>query len=216
MKQKKKEKKYIITIILLIGAASVAFFLFRGWQNSSTIVNSANINETVITNENTNQEPVRIVKETGEPNMIYIDDVGIEAPIIYITQAENNEEGHQAALAKGVVHYPGTAKPGQNGNTYIFGHSSDYFWKEGDYKEVFKPLIDIPLDTVIKITNEKGELFYYNIIETKIVGPEETSVLEQDYDRQILTLQTSWPLGTALKRYLAIAEIDEAATYQEL
>lgn len=215
MKFIKNSKKYLFTIFLVILALLVGFFIFKGWRDSSTVIQTTNINETTI-NENINQGPILVNKETGEPNMVYVPDVGIEAPIIYITQEENNEEGYQAALTKGVVLYPGTAKPGAFGNTYIFGHSSDYFWKEGNYKQVFKPLIDIPLDTVIKITDEEGKLYYYKIIETKIVGPEETSVLDQDYEKQILTLQTSWPLGTALKRYLVIAEIDKEATYREL
>ncbi len=214
MKREKNNKKFILTLILIIGAMIVGYFLFLNWQDSSTVINTANINE--ITIDNTNQGPTLVVKETGEPNMVYIPDVNIEAPIIYISQEENNEEGYQAALTKGVVHYPGTAKPGEYGNIYIFGHSSDYFWKEGNYKEIFKPLVDIPLGTMIKITDEEGKLYYYKIIETKIVGPEETSVLDQDYDKQILTLQTSWPIGTALKRYLAIAELDQEATYREL
>jgi sortase A len=156
----------------------------------------------------------RLTLESGEPDHISIPDRGIETPIIYITQDKNNEEGHQEALAKGVVHFPGTAVPGEYGNPYIFGHSSDYFWKPGDYKQIFKPLIDIPLDTEIRITNHDGELFIYRIIETKIVGPKEVSVLDQyNYERKMLTLQTSWPLNTALKRYLAIAELDEEATY---
>jgi len=215
MKLKKNNNKYTFTIFLIIIAIVVGYFIFQSWQDSSTVIQSANINENTI-NENINQGPILVNKETGEPNMVYIEDVGIEAPIVYITQEENNEGGHQAALANGVVLYPGTAKPGAFGNTYIFGHSSDYFWKEGNYKEIFKPIIDIPLDTVIKITDEEGKLYYYKIIKTKIVGPEETSVLDQDYEKKILTLQTSWPIGTALKRYLVIAEIDKEATYQKL
>ncbi len=169
--------------------------------------------ETIFSN-NTNIKVNLETKEKGEPDYIYIPDVDIEVPIVYIAQEENNEEGYQAALANGVVHYPGTAIPGEYGNPYIFGHSSDFFWKEGSYKEVFKPIIDIPLDTIIKITNHEGDLFIYKIIETKIVGPDEVSVLDQqNYERQILTLQTSWPLGTALKRYLVIAKLDPEATY---
>jgi len=212
MSAKNNIKKYSFTIFLILVALLVAFFIFRSWLDSSSVTQTANINENTLIN-NTNQNPILEVKETGEPNMVYIPDVGIAAPIVYITQEQNNQDDHQAALANGVVHYPGTSKPGEYGNPYIFGHSSDYFWKEGNYKQIFKPLIDIPLDTVIKITDQEGKLFYYKVIETKIVGPDETSVLEQDYERQILTLQTSWPLGTALKRYLVIAELDPEATY---
>ncbi|MDP2684687.1 MAG: sortase [bacterium] len=212
MSAKKNIKKYSFTIFLIIIALMVGYFIFKGWRDSSTVILMANINENIL-NNNINKKPILEVKETGEPNMIYIPDVGIDAPVVYITQEQNNETDHQTALANGVVHYPGTAKPGEYGNAYIFGHSSDYFWKEGNYKQIFKPLIDIPLDTVIKITDEEGKLYYYKVIETKIVGPDETSVLEQDYERKLLTLQTSWPLGTALKRYLVIAELDPETTY---
>ena len=65
-----------------------------------------------------------------------------------------------------------------------------------------------------RITNPDGGLFIYHVIETKIVGPKDVSVMDQqNYERKLLTLQTSWPVGTALKRYIAVCEIDEQATY---
>jgi LPXTG-site transpeptidase (sortase) family protein len=216
LKKKKKlqKKNWIITVTLLIVAVTVGTFAFISWQNKPTIIQTANLNKAQLPTSGEREVVKRLTLESGEPDHISIPDRGIETPIIYITQDKNNEEGHQEALAKGVVHFPGTAVPGEYGNPYIFGHSSDYFWKPGDYKQIFKPLIDIPLDTEIRITNHDGELFIYRIIETKIVGPKEVSVLDQyNYERKMLTLQTSWPLNTALKRYLAIAELDEEATY---
>jgi len=213
-KKKLQKKNWIITVTLLIVAVTVGVFAFISWQNKPTIIQTANLNEGQLPTSGEREIVKRPTLENGEPDHISIPDRGIETPIIYITQNKNNDEGHQEALAKGVVHFPGTAVPGEYGNPYIFGHSSDYFWKPGDYKQIFKPLIDIPLDTEIRITNHDGELFIYRIIETKIVGPKEVSVLDQyNYERKMLTLQTSWPLNTALKRYLAIAELDEEATY---
>lgn len=207
-------KRYLFTFGLIIILSIVSFFVFQSWQDNTEIINQAIIDETIFPN-NTNIKVNLETKEKGKPDYIYIPDVDIEVPIIYITEEENNEVGYQAALANGVVQYPGTAIPGEYGNPYIFGHSSDFFWKEGDYKEIFKQIIDIPLDTIIRITNHRGDLFIYKVIETKIVGPNEVSVLDQqNYERQILTLQTSWPLGTALKRYLVIAELDPDATYK--
>lgn len=213
-KKKFLKKNWIITVTLLIVAVTVGILAFISWQNKPTIIQTANLNKSQLPTSGEREVVKRPTLENGEPDHISIPDREIETPIIYITQDENNEEGHQEALAKGVVHYPGTALPGEYGNPYIFGHSSDYFWKPGDYKQIFKPLIDIPLNTEIRITNHNGELFIYRVIETKIVGPKEVSMLDQyNYERKILTLQTSWPLNTALKRYLAIAELDEEATY---
>ncbi len=213
-KKKFQKKSWIITITLFIIAVSVGVLAFISWQNKSTLIQTANLNGGQLPTSGEREIIKRPTLETGEPDHISIPDRGIETPIIYIAQEENNEEGHQEALAKGVVHYPGTALPGEFGNPYIFGHSSDFFWKPGDYKKIFKPLIDIPVNTEIHITNHDGELFIYRVIETKIVGPKEVSVLDQyNYERKMLTLQTSWPLNTALKRYIALAELDEEATY---
>ena len=73
--------------------------------------------------------------EKMEPNILVIETLDIKAPIIFAEEA--NEETFQKSLENGVVHYPGTAKIGQKGNPYIFGHSSDYIWKKGEYKTVF-------------------------------------------------------------------------------
>jgi len=31
-------------------------------------------------------------------------------------------------LENGIIRYPGSAKPGENGNSFIFGHSSNFPW----------------------------------------------------------------------------------------
>jgi sortase (surface protein transpeptidase) len=33
-------------------------------------------------------------------------------------------------LQNGVIRYPGSAKPGDEGNSFIFGHSSNFPWVE--------------------------------------------------------------------------------------
>lgn len=200
----------VITLLLAVG-------LFYFWQYKTEQSRGSSI---AILNGNVGQLPVsggkvipeRMPLEHGTADWLSIPDRKIEAPIIYVDEA--NEKVFQDALTRGVVHYPNTALPGELGNPYIFGHSSDYAWKAGKYKTVLKPLVDIPIGTTIRITNRDGELFIYTVKETKIVGPKDVSVLDQfNYERTMLTLQTSWPIGTALKRFVAIAELNELATY---
>ncbi len=219
LKKKKKrnpKKETIITIALIIIAGVVGYFAFMNWQGKSQVIEQADVNQNgnlsrTISNS-IPPEPPRPPLETSDADFLWIPERDVTAPIIYVDEA--NEDVFQDALTRGVVHYPGTALPGEPGNPYIFGHSSDYMWKAGDFKQVLKAIIDIPLETKIRITNSEGGLFIYRVIETKIVGPKEVSVLDQfNYERTMLTLQTSWPLGTALKRYIVIAELDEAATY---
>lgn len=142
----------------------------------------------------------------GEPNTVFIDSVRIKAPIVYVE--ENSEEVFQRALQNGVVHYPGTALPGEYGNAYIFGHSSDLAWAKGSYKTVFALLPKVKVGEEIKITNRRGELFTYTVTQTFVAKPTDVYLLEQgDRKTKKLTLQTSYPLGTALKRWIVVAEM---------
>lgn len=141
-------------------------------------------------------------------NTLSISSLGLEAPVIYAIQP--NEKAFQEALRNGVAHYPGTARPGELGNVYIFGHSSDYRWGNGQFKTVFAILPDIKVGTDVVISDASANVYTYRVIEKKVVLPTETKYLDQyDYKRKILTLQTSWPIGTALKRYVVIAELVE-------
>lgn len=142
-----------------------------------------------------------------QPNMVWVERLGINAPVIY-TQ-KRTETAFQKALIDGVVHYPGTAMPGKLGNVYIFGHSSDYRWSKGKYKTVFALLTKIDVGDKILVTDDKGKVFSYHVIQKKVVKPSDSSVLSQfGYKKRLLTLQTSYPLGTALKRLIVLAELD--------
>jgi len=156
-----------------------------------------------VSDEQGDGEPVA---EAGVPDTLKIGSLGIQTPIIY--GIAKTEAAYQEALRNGVVHFPDTALPGELGNVYIFGHSSDYVWSPGDYKTIFARLPQIETGAEIEITNAAGKLFVYTVIETKIVGPRDLSVLDQfENKRHLLTLQTSYPLGTALQRYIVVAEL---------
>lgn len=152
--------------------------------------------------------------EMGEPNRVIIAHLGIDAPLIYID--EHGEAAYQDALQHGVVHYPGTALPGQAGNVYIFAHSSDLAWAKGEYKTVFAKLPQMNNGDEIVLTGQDGVIYRYTVIERKVVGPKDLSVLDQgDGSRSLLSLQTSYPLGTALQRYIVIGELQQPQTHSQ-
>jgi LPXTG-site transpeptidase (sortase) family protein len=149
---------------------------------------------------------VPAVQQKMQPNLLIVDSLGIKVPVVYVDQA--NETAFQAGLINGVVHYPGTANPGQLGNCYIFGHSSDYIWSKGHYKSIFAVLPSISKGAEIVISDSQGNKFTYIVTDSKRVAANDTSVLDQqNYQKKLLTLQTSYPVGTALARWVAIAEI---------
>ena len=111
----------------------------------------------------------------------------------------------QNALRDGVVHYPGTAKPGQTGNVFFTGHSSYYPWDSGNYKDVFANLMQLEVgdEYIVYYQQEKHK---YRVNEKKEVRPTEVGVLEQPTDKKLSTLMTCWPLGTTLRRLILVAE----------
>jgi sortase A len=139
---------------------------------------------------------------------LWIPSLGIEAPVVEPASAD--ERAYQEALRDGVVHFPGTAAPGEPGNVYLFGHSSDYVWAKGRFKTVFALLTSIEAGDLVTLSDAAGRPFRYRVTGTKVVAPDDLSVLDQgDGSRRLLTLQTSYPLGTALRRFIVLAELVE-------
>lgn len=114
------------------------------------------------------------------------------------------EKDIQQALKSGVVHYPGTALPGEKGNVVITGHSSFYAWDAGRFKDVFALLHEIvPGDKIFLFHNQKR--YIYEVFDIRVVKPNEIDVLGQTKDER-LTLITCTPLGTNLKRLIVTAK----------
>jgi len=115
------------------------------------------------------------------------------------------EKDIQSALEAGVVHYPGTARPGQAGNFFVTGHSSYYPWAAGAYKTVFARLHDLnPGDEYWVYFN--GDRHRYVIQSKKEVSPSDISVLDQPTDKRLATLMTCTPIGTTLRRLIIVAQ----------
>lgn len=117
------------------------------------------------------------------------------------------EDQIRESLLQGVVHYPGTAEPGDRGNVFLTGHSSNVFWQKSIYNSVFALLPRISEGDDIYITFGQ-ENFHYRVISKKEVMPSDVGVLEQG-DGHTLTLMTCTPVGTNLKRLIVTAELIE-------
>lgn len=147
------------------------------------------------------------LEPSGEPDRISIPSLGITAPVVYTD--DEDEDSFQKALQNGVVHYPNTAHPGEPGNVYIFGHSSDFPTAPGNYKTVFALLPKIKQGDIIEISDPQGKIHKYAAAETKVISPSDLGVLNQDFSKKQLTLQTSYPIGTAFKRFIVVAFLEE-------
>lgn len=121
-----------------------------------------------------------------------------------------DEPSYQRALTRGVAHAKGTSFPGENGNIFLFAHSSVDFYEALKYNSIFYLISKLEKnDEVILFYN--GREYKYKVSEKKTVNPSDVSYLSTDYKLQTsnLILMTCWPPGTTLNRLLIIASLSK-------
>ena len=107
-----------------------------------------------------------------------------------------------------MVNYSGTALPPQNGNAVIFGHSTlPQNYQSNNYKTIFTYLYKLTPGDEIIVNSAKVD-YKYKVEKIIVVDPENTTVLEQNYDDSFLTLVTCTPPGTVWKRLVVKAKIE--------
>jgi sortase A len=126
--------------------------------------------------------PVSLLGELAIPHL------GISTAIL--------EGDDSRALRRGVEHVPGTARPGEAGNTVLAGHRDT----------VFRRLSEIQRGDRLRVTTADGT-FDYRVSRTLRVMPRDVWVL--DADAASLTLITCYPftwVGSAPERWIVQAE----------
>jgi LPXTG-site transpeptidase (sortase) family protein len=164
---------------------------------------------------NTTQATKRQVPELNlsiapPDDRILIPRIGQNVPIIRVPTDEllkRNwsalEKQIQEALRYGVVHFPGTAMPGDKGNVVITGHSSYFPWDPGRFKDVFALLHQVDVgDNVIVYHDQKK--YEYRVYDKKVIKPSQVDILTQEGEDR-LTLITCTPVGTDLNRLVLLA-----------
>jgi LPXTG-site transpeptidase (sortase) family protein len=151
--------------------------------------------------------------DVGPPeNRLIIPKLGLNVPLVtpsydaLLREDWNQvEQDIQQALQMGVVHYPGTAKPGQAGNFFVTGHSSYYPWAAGQYKTVFARLHELAAGDEYWVYYG-GDKHRYIVRGKTEVKPANVAVLDQPVDKRLSTLMTCTPIGTTLRRLIISAE----------
>lgn len=117
-----------------------------------------------------------------------------------------NPEKYLPVLRKGVAHSQGSAYPDEEGNVFLFGHSTDTFYNIGRYNAVFFLINKLKPGDEVDIFY-RDQRYIYEMIESQIVEPDGiSSFLEKYRGQKVVTLQTCYPPGTTLKRLLVIGK----------
>ncbi|MBI2607520.1 MAG: sortase [Candidatus Doudnabacteria bacterium] len=133
--------------------------------------------------------------------------LNLQVPIVWTKDPASFSED----LKNGVVHYPGTALPGEPGVVYIAGHSSDYIWNNHPYTRVFAKLnfLEPGDDVFVDVTGADGQIrnFRYVVTEENVYNPDDQAQFIDDSTAK-LNLSTCWPIGTQRDRYVVSAVLE--------
>lgn len=141
---------------------------------------------------------------TSTPQVI-IPKINVQIPVNYSVNT-TNEATIENFLQDGIVHYPTTVLPGQLGNAAFFGHSSNNIFNPGKYKFAFVLLHTMQTGDTFYLTYNKT-LYVYKVIYTKIVSPNDVSVLGPvNGEQATATLITCDPPGTSINRLVVVGQ----------
>jgi len=146
---------------------------------------------------------------TDIPGRLEIPSLKINVPIMWTKDTNNFDKD----LQTGVVHYPGTALPGQIGTSYIAGHSSNYIWAKGSYNRVFSTLGKLADNTSFKVTvvsksTGKDIILNYVVTRRQEYLPTDQSQFMNTGD-SLMALSTCWPINTTAKRLVVFGKLTQ-------
>ena len=142
--------------------------------------------------------------DLSKPGKLSIPRLNIQVPLVWSKDPAEFEQD----LSRGVIHYPGTALPGERGTIYVSGHSSDYFWKKDAYSQVFTKINYLaPGDDVfVEVYGVDGKTYSYRyqVVGSSVYKPDDQLQFIDNSSNKI-NLSTCWPIGTSQDRLVVSA-----------
>ncbi|MFA5749894.1 MAG: sortase [Candidatus Shapirobacteria bacterium] len=159
-------------------------------------------NNPIVVEENKTNEVV------SDEFSIRIPKIGAQSKIIANVSPYNPDE-YLKVLENDLIAQSKTSSipgSGKGKTTYLFAHSTQQSLQMVRKNSVFYLLGELDKENLILI-KYRGKNLAYKVYEKKIVNAKEINYLEYtDKDKEILILQTCWPLGTNWQRLLIFAE----------
>ncbi|MEK7576995.1 MAG: sortase [Patescibacteria group bacterium] len=158
--------------------------------------------------QTTKYVPARITKELPPIDTdfgIVIPKIGANAKVIKDVDPYNSRV-YQQALTQGVAHAKGSAVPDNEGNVFLFSHSSVNFYEALRYNSIFYLLNKLESDDTIDLYYQNKK-YSYRVTKKEIVASTAVEYLlpTNGKDAYTLTLMTCWPPGTSFKRLIITA-----------
>ncbi len=168
-------------------------------EDQEEVINNTNLDYTKASVWFPKRPPVKISQQEGKNYYLSIPKLKIKDALVMIGSDDLN---------KSLIHYGGTAFPGDYGNAVIFGHSVlPYFFNPKDYKTIFSTLPSLNEDDEVFV-NYDNITYRYVVYEMKVVTPDDVSILEQRFDNSYLSIITCVPPGSYTSRLWVKAKLE--------
>jgi LPXTG-site transpeptidase (sortase) family protein len=139
---------------------------------------------------------------------ISIPSIGLNRLPVTPNVDSSSEDVYKSVLHNSLAHFRNTGLPISDvqNNIVIYGHSAspNYNPQPTDTEVAFSFLPNLKVGDDIFIEMD-GQQYQYKMYKSKIVEPEDTSIINGTHGKQTLTLFTCFPLGSNENRYVAIA-----------
>jgi len=135
--------------------------------------------------------------------------IQVHAPVIFTGNDTDTNPLHlKSYLERGVLFYPGSALPSENGQTVILGHSAPDNWPKIKYDTVFSELNRLANGDEINL-EVRGKNFVYKVTERVFLARgDEIPNFALTNGGNVLVLVSCWPPGKDYKR-IAVAAVME-------
>lgn len=199
-----------ITLLWLIFFALIGIFISQNFGPFETLANGQLEDKVSASDSQLSEQSIWRYNYTKNAddytpavfeNHLSIPMLGTDAPITW--QVSNIASEVKSGLEKGLIHLEGTAMPGEKGNIYITGHSSNNDWARGKFNSVFATLDKLNSEDKIYI-RYNGQVYTYQVFDQKVVSADDPSLTKQGTDT-VLNLVTCWPVGSSDKRLIVMA-----------
>ena len=206
-------KRYIFYVGNIFFLLSIFYLTYLYYPLSAALIGYYSTNNKNVT---TFEAPLPIVTKVPEKiadtptneYWIQIPKIMAQADVISNVSPFDKKE-YLKVLEKDVVaQAKGTDNPGggQNHSTYIFAHSTSSGLNMVRNNAVFYLLGELKNDDVVFI-NFQGKIFNYRVYDRKIIKASEIEYINyKDPTKEVLILQTCWPIGTDWNRLLIFGQ----------
>lgn len=196
-------KHHLQSLLFGLGVGTIVLVVFL-----FTFFNEYIIAPFIQPSRNVSSTPIILGSGTASadaPPNVTIPKINVQIPIDFTlnTYDENTIEND---LKSGVIHYPNTVLPGQNGNAAYFGHSSGNIFNNGKYKFAFTLLHDLTTGDLFYITYN-NTTYAYRVFDREVVPPTDVSVISDTRGKQATAeLITCDPPGISTNRLVVWGE----------